>query len=111
MRPINFIILILVITLFLNACNTKNPKANHNNSSAIETTYFGQKPPGLIPEIFDNSFLSEKNWELKGVAQDMKQVYLSSADDLPFFHSVIVFHQDENQYNVWNKYKFSPASN
>lgn len=111
MRPINFIILILVITLILNACNTKNPKANHNDSSAIETTYFGQKPPGLIPEIFDNSFLSDKNWELKGVAQDMKQVYLSSADALPFFHSVIVFHQDENQYNVWNKYKFSPASN
>ena len=110
MRDYRMIFSIVLLNIFLYACNTKNPKANHNDSSAIETAYFGQKPPGLIPEIFDNSFLSEKNWELKGVAQDMKEVYLSSSNDLPFFRSVIVFNQDEKQYNVWNKYNFYPAS-
>lgn len=48
MRDRNFLLLILVFTVFLNACNTENQQANGNDSSYIEGSYLGQKFPGLI---------------------------------------------------------------
>jgi len=77
MRTNNFIILILVFALFLNACNTKNQKANDNDSPSIESSYFGQKPPGLTAEIFAPGIISTEEYhEASGVfTPDMKEFY------------------------------------
>ncbi|WP_199726258.1 hypothetical protein [Aquimarina sp. BL5] len=52
-------LLVLVFTLFLNACNTKTQNSNNNNNSSTkEKKYFDQKPPGLTPEIFAQGLVS-----------------------------------------------------
>ncbi|WP_109853178.1 PD40 domain-containing protein [Aquimarina sp. AU58] len=58
MRNYNFIFLTLVFALLLNACNTKKQNKNNSDSLTTEGTYFGQKPPGLIPEIFAPGVIS-----------------------------------------------------
>ncbi len=42
----------LVLVLLLSACKTEKSDTKESDSSAQESSYFGQKPPGLIPEIF-----------------------------------------------------------
>ncbi len=73
-----YFILILVFTLFLNGCNTKNQKANDKDSPTMETAYFGEKPPGLIPVEFAPAILSpEGSFEGGNHSPDMKKYYFT----------------------------------
>lgn len=102
---------IVFLLLTLNACNTKESKTEKTKPAPTDyNQYFGQNPPGLVPEVFDESSLPEQSYQLDDVTPDMKDVYLSSSNLTYFFQPVVVFHQNENQYNVWNKYDFYPAS-
>ncbi len=67
--------LILVFTLLLNACITKNKKANDNNPTNIETAYFGQKPPGLVPEVFAPGIV--RNASNISFSPNLDEVYFS----------------------------------
>jgi len=53
-----YFILILIGTLFLNACDIKNQKTKDNDSSTIRSPYLGLKPPGLTPEVFAPDIVS-----------------------------------------------------
>lgn len=78
MRTSYFIILTLVFSLFLNACNTKNPKAKDDDSPIVENRYFGQKKPGLIPELFAPTIVSPDGlFEGGNFSPDMKEYYFS----------------------------------
>ncbi len=71
-----YFILILVLVLFLNACNTKKQNLKDSNSPIIESPYLGQKPPGLTPELFAPGIIVKKNWEYGGVfTPDLKEFY------------------------------------
>ena len=67
MRNYYFIFLILVFALFLNACNTKKQSAKDSDLSTAENAYLGQKPLGLIPEVFAPDMVSTKYFEAFGV--------------------------------------------
>jgi len=58
MKNSSFKISILVFALVLNSCKTKNQEVKNNDSAKIETSYFGQKTPGLVPEVFAPSIVS-----------------------------------------------------
>lgn len=58
MRNYSFIFLILVFALVLNACDLKKQRSIEGDSPTVENSYFGQKPPGLIPEIFAPDIVS-----------------------------------------------------
>ncbi|MBL0682935.1 PD40 domain-containing protein [Aquimarina mytili] len=58
MKNYNSILLLLILTLLLSACNTKKKDATANNPSTIENLYFGQQPSGLTPEIFAPGIIS-----------------------------------------------------
>ncbi|MGS2765276.1 hypothetical protein [Sinomicrobium sp. M5D2P9] len=77
MRNNNFIVAILVLALFLNACNTKKQSTKNSDSQVIESPYLGQKPPGLIPEVFAPGIIStEAYFEAGGTfSPDMKEFY------------------------------------
>ena len=76
MNNYNLTLLLLVLILILNAC--KNEKANNNDSPTIETAYFGEKPPGLIPELFDPEIVSpEGRFEGGTFSPDMKEFYFT----------------------------------
>jgi len=49
---------VMVIILFLNACKTEKSNTERNDSLSEEKFYFGQKPPGLIPEVFAPGIVS-----------------------------------------------------
>lgn len=60
------------------ACKTKDEKANDNDSQTIETAYFGEKPPGLIPRLFDPEIVSPEGlFEAGTFSPDMKEFYFS----------------------------------
>ncbi len=53
-----YFILILVFVMFLNACNTKKQNSKDGDLPITRDSYFGQKTPGLIPEIFAPGIVS-----------------------------------------------------
>ncbi len=73
-----YFILMLAGALFLNACHTKNQKSKDNDSPTIETAYFGEKPPGLIPKLFAPDIVSPEGlFEGGTFSPDMKTFYFS----------------------------------
>ncbi len=75
MKNYNFIILMFILSLFLNACSTK--KQTKNNDLKIEKNhYLKQKPPGLTPEPFAPGLVTTGGWENGGAfSPDMKEFY------------------------------------
>lgn len=68
--------LILILVIVLNACNSKNQNQKDSNSSIINNPYFGQKPPGLLPEPFAPGIVATDNWESSGVfTPDLQEFY------------------------------------
>ncbi|MEL6559599.1 MAG: hypothetical protein AAFQ94_15515 [Bacteroidota bacterium] len=66
----------IALIIFLNSCNTKKSDSNEQDSQLIETSYLGQKPPGLTPEVFAPGMVSTDNWEIDGVfTPDFKEFY------------------------------------
>ena len=73
-----YFILMLAGALILNACNTKKQSVKDSDSPSIETTYFGEKPPGLIPELFAPDIVSPEGlFEGGTFSPDMKEFYFS----------------------------------
>jgi len=73
-----YIILLIELALFLNACNTKNQRSKDNDSPTIETVYFGEKPPGLIPKQFAPDLVSPDGlFEGGRLSPDRKEYYFS----------------------------------
>jgi Tol biopolymer transport system component len=75
-----YFILTLVLALFLNACNTKNQKSKDNDSPTLEDSYFGEKPPGLIPEVFAPGIVSiDGRFEgAVSFSPDMDEIYFAA---------------------------------
>ena len=55
-------ILILAFILFINACKTEKSKTSDTISSVEDTLYFGQKPSGLVPELFAPGIVSTEEY-------------------------------------------------
>lgn len=74
MKSHHFVFLIIGFALFLNTCDTKKQRPEGSNSltakqnandadfPALENRYFGQKPPGLIPELFAPGIVSTEEY-------------------------------------------------
>ena len=79
MRNYNFIVAVLALTVFLNACAPKKQRAIDSNSLTIENPYFGQKPPGLTPELFAPGVISLNGRYEYGISfsPDLDEVYYS----------------------------------
>jgi len=80
MRSYNSTVVILVFTLFFNSCNTKKNESKDRDSPTIESPYFGQKPPGLIPEVFAPGVISINGRSEHGISfsPDLDEVYFSA---------------------------------
>ena len=71
-----FIVAILVFVLFLSACNTKKQHSKDIDSPTIESPYLGQKPPGLIPELFAPDIIRTAHREAEAAfTPDLKEFY------------------------------------
>ncbi|MEO1052629.1 MAG: hypothetical protein AAFX87_18495 [Bacteroidota bacterium] len=80
MRYYNFALSLLVLLLFLNACNPEKQHSKVSDSPIIENPYFGQKPPGSIPEMFAPDIVS-LNGRFEGVVSfspNLKEMYFEA---------------------------------
>ena len=74
-----YFILVLICSLFLSACNIKKQHLKEANSLTKESPYFGQKTPGLIPEIFAPGIISISGRSEMGVSfsPDLDEMYFT----------------------------------
>jgi len=77
MRNYNLITLILILLVFLNACNIKNQKTKDNDFPILENRYFGQDPPGLTAKVFAPKIIATEEGYESDVkfSPNMKEVY------------------------------------
>lgn len=75
-----YFILILIFFVFLSACNTKKQNTKDSDAPITEETYLGQKPPGLIPEIFAPGIISINGRYEHGISfsSDLDEIYFSA---------------------------------
>ena len=109
MRNYNFTILILVITMFFNSCSTEKHASEDSDLPIIKDRYSGQKPPGLIPELFAPGIVStEEHLEtVVTFSPDMKELsFTRSGGKLKEPTGIIM----EYKNNGWSK-KSIPSSN
>ena len=82
MRNYNLILTILAFVLLLTACNTKKQKVNDSDFPRLEDPFFGQKPPGSIPEVFAPRIVSTEHSELGAAfSPDVKEFYFRRYDE------------------------------
>ena len=97
MKNYNFIILILVFTMFLNACNTKKQKVNDSDFPRLAHPFFGQKPPGSIPEIFAPRIVSTEQGDVGDTfSPDVKEIYFRRTDEELENHSLVAIQYKDN---------------
>lgn len=90
-----YFISILITTLFLQACTTKKQDSIATNSSSIASPYFGQRPPGLTPELFAPGIVSVEGRYEFGVSfsPNMDEMYFSPTVE---GHSVVHYSRLKN---------------
>ncbi len=71
---------VLLLVLFLNTCKSEKSNTKEVQVSTEENFYFGQKPPGLIPELFAPNLVSMSGRHEFGISfsADLKEVYFSA---------------------------------
>ncbi|MEP3210030.1 MAG: hypothetical protein ABJN95_12605 [Maribacter sp.] len=61
-------VILLAITLVLSACQSKKQQVKNADLSEVAHSYFGQKPPGLIPEVFAPGIVSVNGRNESGIS-------------------------------------------
>jgi len=103
MRTKHYLILVFVFAVFLNACATKKQKIEESESSVITSSYLGQKPPGLVPEVFAPGIVSKAHRDWTGrFTPDMKEYYFTRYNSTSGENgksTKIVFKFENNQWH------------
>ena len=71
-------LLILALAISVNTVFAQEKTENNASHLTVENSYFGEKPPGLIPKIFAPKIVSpEGSFEGGKFSRDMKEYYFS----------------------------------
>ena len=100
MKNYNLTLLMIVLALFLNACNSEKQNSKESNPSAVISPYLGQIPPGLTPEVFAPDIVSTEHRDHSGFfTPDMKEFYFTRIDINTEKWSLVVFKLENNRWN------------
>ncbi len=92
-------ILILFVLFFLNACDTKNQKSKGKDLQINEEIYLGQKPPGLIPELFAPDIIKTEYRQAAGVfTPDLKEFYFRRRGGKYKSNALVVVKYEDNKW-------------
>ena len=95
----SYFFLILVLAMLLNACNTKKNKSKDSDSLTAEETYLGQKPPGLIPELFAPDIIQTEFREgAYAFTPDLKEFYLRRRGGEYKNNTLVVIQYKDNRW-------------
>jgi WD40-like Beta Propeller Repeat len=68
----------IFMVLLLSILTMSSRSYSQDDFPVLKGPYLGQKPPGLIPEVFAPGIVSTKDWEIEGVfAPSMKEFYFA----------------------------------
>lgn len=71
-----YFILIPVFAVSFTACTTKKPNTKDIDAPSTHNTYLGQKPPGLVPELFAPDIIQTEHREAEAAfAPNLKEFY------------------------------------
>jgi len=100
MKKNHFLYLTIVFSLFLNACNTKKQKIKDSDSPITKETYLGQKPPGLIPELFAPEIIKTEFRQAAGVfTPDLKEFYFRRRGGIYKSNALVVVAYKDNKWS------------
>lgn len=108
MRNNHFLILLLVLTIFCSSCTSKKHRSKEKNTITGESIYFGQKPPGLIPELFAPGIVS-KDGRFEGTVSfslDLTEMYFA-ADNENEETSIYFSKLEDNQWTTIKEVNFT----
>jgi hypothetical protein len=101
-----YFILALVITVILNACNTKKQEIKVRDTISIYKPYLGQTPPGSVPEPFAPGMVVTDGWEYGGTfSPDMKEFYYLRESKDTAQHDFVLYKYRDGQ---WQETVVSP---
>jgi hypothetical protein len=108
MKKVSFILL-LVCSLFLSFCTTKKKNTTNSDSPIIESPYFGQKPPGLIPEIFAPGIISISGRHEMGVSfsPDLDEMYFAVQKKTGVPAEIYFSKLEDNKWTPFKKANFT----
>ena len=100
-------LLILTIVVSLNTVLAQDSIKNASSFPHLEGPYLGQKPPGLIPEVFAPGIVSTEHFEAFGVfTPDLKEFYFIRGGGEYQESTLLVF---QYQNNRWSESVVSPS--
>ena len=94
----NFSLFLLLI--FISACNSgKKEKTTQSNLLKSEEIYLGQKPPGLVPELFAPDIIKTEFRQAAGVfSPDLKEFYFRRRGGVYEKNALVVVKLDNNKW-------------
>jgi hypothetical protein len=94
-----YVILIPVFALVVNACNTKKQHSKDSDAPIIERPYLGQKPPGLIPELFAPDIIQTEHREAEAAfSPDLTAFYFRRRGGEYKKNTLVVIQNIDNQW-------------
>lgn len=107
MNGSHFLLIIAVFAFILTACKTEKQHLEDSESPPKEELYLGQKPPGLIPEVFAPGIVTTEHKEFFGsFTPDLKEFYFKRKGG-KYEKSTLVVIQYQN--SQWIESIVSPA--
>jgi hypothetical protein len=89
----------LALLVLLNACKTEKSNEKENDSSAIENQYLGQKPPGLIPQLFAPDIIQTEHREAEAAySPDLKEFYFRRRGGKYENNTLVVIQYKDNRW-------------
>ena len=111
MKNHHFVLVMLVFTTFLNACNTSKEHAEDSDSlttkqpakdsksSTKVSPYLGQKPPGLVPELFAPDIIKTEYREAAAAfTPDLKEFYFRRRGGKYKNNTLVVVQNKDNRW-------------
>jgi len=95
----NYCTLLFLFLLF--SCSNQNNSYDKNESKVVDSSYLGQKPPGIIPIRFAPDIVCTDNYEYGGVfTPDMREFYCIKEGGDYKESSLVVF---KNENDKWEE--------
>lgn len=91
--------LLILIALLLVACNNGENQVNKDESTKVADIYLGQKPPGLVPELFAPDLIRTEQREAEAaLSPDFKEFYFRRRGGEYKKNTLVVIQYKDNRW-------------
>lgn len=89
----------LILVVLFNACKTDKSNTKESDFSTIENPYLGQKPPGMIPQLFAPDIIQTEHREAEAAfTPDLKEFYFRRRGGVYENNTLVVVQYKNNQW-------------